>query len=65
MTEREAMAESVCVQCGAALGADRCKLVCPRCGYFESCSDGGDLSPEPFRGPAGQTPGSPRGIRSA
>ncbi len=30
-----------CIQCGAALLELKCKLKCPRCGYFEDCSDGG------------------------
>ncbi len=30
-----------CIQCGAPLLELKCKLKCPRCGYFEDCSDGG------------------------
>jgi ribosomal protein S27AE len=28
-----------CPRCGNELHNHRCKLVCPRCGYFMSCSD--------------------------
>ena len=37
------MAESgkfTCVNCGEILYERSCKLRCPRCGYFEDCSDG-------------------------
>lgn len=33
-----------CPGCGSALEGHSCKLRCPRCGYFESCSD---LEPHP------------------
>jgi hypothetical protein len=29
----------ICVNCGWELYEDRCKVRCPRCGYFEDCSD--------------------------
>ena len=28
-----------CPQCGIELTGDHCKLICPRCHYFMSCSD--------------------------
>jgi hypothetical protein len=28
-----------CPNCGAALEERRCKLLCPRCHYYMSCSD--------------------------
>jgi hypothetical protein len=28
-----------CVNCGLELQENRCKARCPRCGYFEDCSD--------------------------
>jgi NADH pyrophosphatase NudC (nudix superfamily) len=28
-----------CPRCGHELHNHKCKLVCPRCGYFMSCSD--------------------------
>ena len=28
-----------CANCGQTLREDRCKARCPRCGYFEDCSD--------------------------
>ena len=33
-----------CLNCSARLEGRSCKLRCPRCGYFESCSD---LEPHP------------------
>ena len=30
---------TVCPNCHRRLEARRCKAVCPRCGYFDSCSD--------------------------
>ncbi len=29
----------VCPQCSGPTINRKCKLICPRCGYFESCSD--------------------------
>lgn len=31
--------EPLCPACGAVMRANRCKLACSRCHYFESCSD--------------------------
>ena len=31
--------ERTCPNCGAQLGEQKCKLVCPTCSYFKSCSD--------------------------
>jgi len=35
----DALAMQVCPICSEALHESHCKLVCPRCGYFLSCSD--------------------------
>ncbi len=31
--------ERTCPNCGKDMDEDRCKLKCPKCGYFKSCSD--------------------------
>ena len=31
--------ERTCPNCGARLDEQKCKLVCPNCFYFKSCSD--------------------------
>ncbi len=31
--------ERTCPNCDAELDDSRCKLKCPKCGYFKSCSD--------------------------
>jgi len=31
--------ERTCPNCGAQLDELKCKLVCPHCSYFKSCSD--------------------------
>jgi len=33
------LAMSYCPQCSARLAARSCKLICPECGYYMSCSD--------------------------
>jgi ribosomal protein S27AE len=38
--EREAeVASNYCPRCSARLASRSCKLICPRCGYYMSCSD--------------------------
>lgn len=37
-------ARYVCPNCSAGMDGLKCKIRCPRCGYFESCSD---LEPAP------------------
>jgi Zn finger protein HypA/HybF involved in hydrogenase expression len=34
-----AEASVYCPRCDARLAEHRCKLVCPRCGYYLSCAD--------------------------
>jgi hypothetical protein len=31
--------ERTCPNCGAQLDEQKCKLVCPNCSYYKSCSD--------------------------
>ncbi len=31
--------ERTCPNCGMEMDENHCKLNCPRCGYFKSCSD--------------------------
>jgi ribosomal protein S27AE len=31
--------ERTCPNCGAQLDEEKCKLKCPKCSYFKSCSD--------------------------
>ncbi len=33
------LAMSYCPRCSARLAARNCKLICPECGYYMSCSD--------------------------
>ena len=28
-----------CVNCGTLLEGRKCKLICPRCGFYHSCSE--------------------------
>lgn len=28
-----------CVNCGTKLEGRKCKLICPRCGFYHSCSE--------------------------
>ena len=41
-------ARYVCLNCSGTLEGLKCKIRCPRCGYFESCSD---LEPAPPSSP--------------
>ena len=46
----------VCPNCGAGMDGLKCKIRCPRCLYFESCSD---LEPAPpYSGPSSSGPSS-------
>jgi hypothetical protein len=38
-TERHELAMSYCPRCSARLAERSCKLICPNCGYYMSCSD--------------------------
>jgi hypothetical protein len=33
------IASNYCPRCSARLAARSCKLICPSCGYYMSCSD--------------------------
>lgn len=37
--EGAGLAMSYCPRCSARLAARSCKLICPDCGYYMSCSD--------------------------
>jgi len=37
--EEPGLALSYCPRCSARLAARSCKLICPDCGYYMSCSD--------------------------
>jgi hypothetical protein len=37
--ERDILAMSYCPRCFARLAERSCKLICPNCGYYMSCSD--------------------------
>jgi len=37
--DRDGLAVGYCPRCSARLGARSCKLICPDCGYYMSCSD--------------------------
>ncbi len=44
----------ICANCGRELVENRCKVLCPECGYFEDCSDPsapGEWSPAPAAAP--------------
>ena len=37
--QQTVQAIQICPNCSTFLCEDHCKLACPRCGYFLSCSD--------------------------
>jgi hypothetical protein len=37
--EEPALAMNYCPRCSARLASRSCKLICPDCGYYMSCSD--------------------------
>jgi hypothetical protein len=37
--EEPALAMNYCPRCSARLASRSCKLICPGCGYYMSCSD--------------------------
>jgi len=37
--EQHEVASNYCPRCSARLAARSCKLICPSCGYYMSCSD--------------------------
>lgn len=38
-TGQQEVASNYCPRCSARLAARSCKLICPACGYYMSCSD--------------------------
>jgi len=38
-SEQAGLAMNYCPQCSARLASRSCKLICPGCGYYMSCSD--------------------------
>jgi len=39
MGDEDGLAIGYCPRCSAHLGTRSCKLICPDCGYYMSCSD--------------------------
>ncbi len=39
VAETQADVSMFCPQCEVELVGNHCKLICPRCGYYMSCSD--------------------------
>ena len=58
------MGASPCLRCGEPLLAMHCKIVCPRCGYREDCSDAVLPETRPDESPkeAALEPEKPRGL---